>query len=212
VSNAGRHGFGTAISFAPSEVLALEETQPTRPADDGLISLTSVPGMSTVEIDTSTWNAIAALIPPARFIELVEQIGESRATAAVDDLQRRNLASVIDPGHGAGSWGDDHSNDGLDDRDTGSIPTRSPDTQSHETHREAIHDPLPDGPPNRSTVFDEDGSATRSWSDDEEEYVPDQVGRQAYAAIASMRASRTDPPPQEKAHALRRLIEAVRGL
>lgn len=50
--------------------------------------------------------------------------------------------------------------------------------------------------------------------DDYEEYVPDRVGRQAYAAIASMRASaRTaEPSHGEKTHALRRLIEAVRGL
>jgi hypothetical protein len=137
---------------------------------------------SEVTLDASIWNGIASLFAPMRFAELAESLGASAASALVHSLETRGLVDLVD---GSAPTGDGADVDVEAEAETGEVV---PDTSS------------PGG------LFD------RPEDDEYEEYVPERVGRQAYAAIASMRASAAEAPPQEKAHALRRLIEAVRGL
>ncbi len=179
----GRHGFGASVTFDVDRYLS---ERPPRFADDTLISLDRSMS-SPVTIDATTWNALAGLVAPMRFAELSDVLGAAGAERAVSSLERLGLVSIVSS-HTTG--------------DAPSATTAEPPSpaRSNETPEPTPAHPIPSG------MFADD------TDDDYEEYVPERVGRQTYAAIASMRANRAEPPPQEKAHALRRLIEAVRGL
>lgn len=189
----GRHGFGSEISFSPRDVADLgDETDATgdRRAtinEDSLVSLATVPAMSDVTVDGRTWNAITALLAPARYAEISQQIGLDSAAALTAELSARGLLTVIESHQPPDPWIE-------------SAPSeRSPEQ------------PLGEPRPVKASLFDEEPPAG-GFDDETDEYVPDRVGRQAYAAMASMRAAASEPAPQEKARALRRLIEAVKGL
>ncbi|MGF1665486.1 MAG: hypothetical protein ACFCVC_04355 [Acidimicrobiia bacterium] len=187
--SSGRHGFGAAIAF---EVERYLPEASARFADDTLISLDR-DVTSPVTLDAATWNALAGLVAPMRFAELSDVLGASAATSTVGRLERLGVVSIVSS-HTAGDEPDEPAKDAVVD-DLASSGTQG-DRAGTSSDR-----PIPSNP---FKPYDAD--------DDYEEYVPERVGRQTYAAIASMRANRAEPPPQEKAHALRRLIEAVRGL
>lgn len=190
----GRHGFGTSVSFLPSEIVAIpgpSDPPLSRVDDDALVSLANVHPQAVVTLDGEAWNALTVLLSPARFVELVEALGGERARHLVTSLDAHDLVTVVRPQDASDHrWAEEKAAP-LDD-----------DTPSERS--------LIDEPPAASTLFAEQAAPE---AQDDDEYVPDRVGRQAYAAMASMRASsRSEPPPQEKARALKRLIEAVRGL
>jgi hypothetical protein len=186
----GRHGFGTAVAFEVDRYLI---EPPARIPDDTLVSLIR-DVTAPVTIDAATWNALAGMVAPMRFAELADALGADTATRTVATFDRLGLVSIVSP-HAPGEVPEE------------SVAEVQPSTRS--PHEATAH-----GRPIPSSPFDNDAetAAKDATDDDYEEYVPERVGRQTYAAIASMRANRAEPPPQEKAHALRRLIEAVRGL
>ncbi len=189
----GRHGFGTSVSFLPSEIVAIPRPSDpplSRVDDDALVSLANVHPQAVITLDGEAWNALTVLLSPARFVELVEELGAERARHLVTSLDAHDLVTVVRPQDASDRWVE---------QDAARIDDDTPSERS-----------LIDEPPAASTLF---GERTAPEAQEDDEYVPDRVGRQAYAAMASMRASsRSEPPPQEKARALRRLIEAVRGL
>lgn len=186
----GRHGFGAAVSFRPDQVAQIDaDVSLNRPAinEDSLVSLGTVAASSSVTIDGRTWNSLTQLLTPARYAEISQRLGLDDTAALTLDLSTRGLLNVVESHQPADPWAETSVTVAEEDP-----PTPTPLKAS-----------LFDDRPARVTIDD---------SDDSDEYVPDKVGRQAYAAMASMRASAAEPPPQDKARALRRLIEAVKGL
>ena len=181
----GRHGFGAAVSFRPDEVVDLGSRGRLAPIanEDSLVSLATVSPTSTITIDGASWNSLTRIFAPARYAELSLRLGLDATADLTADLSARGLLNVVE------------SHQPLD-----------PFTQSSAPH----NDQPASRPPVKASLFDD--APAFGFDDDNDEYVPDKVGRQAYAAMASMRASAAEPPPQEKARALRRLIEAVKGL
>jgi hypothetical protein len=181
----GRHGFGTAVAFDVDRYLIAWSA---RFADDTLVSLDR--DIATpVTLDAPTWNALAGLVAPMRFAELAAILGADGADRTVSTLERLGLVSIVSSHTTGGAPGE------------GTADTAPSFEGTHEAPGTSHGRPLPSSP-----------FANDDADDEYEDYVPERVGRQTYAAIASMRANRAEPPPQEKAHALRRLIEAVRGL
>jgi hypothetical protein len=185
----GRHGFGAAVSFGVDRYLT---TTSARFADDTLVSLDRDIA-SPVTLDVDTWNALAGLVAPMRFAELSDVLGTATATRTVSRLEHLGVVSIVSS-HTADETPCHPAEDAPGEVAASATTTYHPAEAPGER-------PIPSNP------FD-----SYDADDDYEEYVPERVGRQTYAAIASMRANRAEPPPQEKAHALRRLIEAVRGL
>ena len=181
----GRHGFGTEVSFAPSELLP-ELLVDLDIHADTLVSLKRTRD-DEVTVDRDVWNTIVTMVTPQRFEELTKSVGATDTKHAIVSLEQRGLLTLIQS-----------------------------ESQPAERRRSEHQPPTFAPKPVQSSPADwgapEPHSAQDSTDTDDEEYVPDKVGRQTYATIASLRASRTEPPPQEKARALRRLIEAVRGL
>lgn len=188
----GRHGFGAAISFSPAQLdcLAHHAAQEQRTLeDDALVSLVTVNPTTSVSLDGRTWNALAQLFSPARFAEIREVLGSETAATLTAALTTRSLIGVVEPHRSEDPW--------RPPPPTAVSPPRLP------AAKPALFDDEPPAASIHAAAYDDE---------DDDEYVPDRVGRQAYAAMASMRASVAEPPAPEKARALRRLIEAVKGL
>lgn len=155
------------------------------PQPDTLISLDRT-SAATVTIDRVAWNAIAELVAPFRYAELAAAVEHPSQVVAA--LEQAGLITTV-----------------RSDTDG-----RDPDVDRPPAPEVGAVEPEPGVPTDSDLprqLFPDD-------DEDSEEYVPDRVGRQTYAAIASMRASAraAEPSHGEKTHALRRLIEAVRGL
>jgi hypothetical protein len=198
----GRHGFGAAISFAPDRIVELGDPDPMEHEpldDDSLISLASVTPGSSVAVDGDTWNLLVGLFTPARYAEIARELGRESALKLTSALSSRSLLTVIESHGPSDPWAMPRQE--VDER----APTAKPALFDRPDHRSPTDDAIaPDLGPSRTEYPAAD--------EDNDEYVPDKVGRQAYAAMASMRASVAEPAPQDKARALRRLIDAVKGL
>jgi hypothetical protein len=196
----GRHGFGAAISFAPHRLVELGDETPIEPIDDdSLISLASVAPTSSVTVDGETWNLLVGLFTPARFAEIGRELGRESALRLTSALSSRSLLTVIESHRPSDPW--TMPRQGVDE----GAPTAKP----------SLFDGPGTGSPTDVTIerdLGRSGAEYPAADEDNDEYVPDKVGRQAYAAMASMRASVAEPAPQDKARALRRLIDAVKGL
>jgi hypothetical protein len=155
------------------------------PQPDTLISLDRT-SAATVTIDRIAWNAIAELVAPFRYAELAAAVEHPAQVVAA--LEQAGLITTVRS---------DSDGRGLD-----------------VDHAPAAEVGSMESEPEAPTDSDIPRQLFSGEDDDFEEYVPDRVGRQTYAAIASMRASAraAEPSHSEKTHALKRLIDAVRGL
>lgn len=190
VRGTGRHGFGSSVSFEAGQFLAAVPSPSSEYTDEILVSLSRT-DRRHLTLDGEIWNALITLIPPMRFAEVSKALGSTAAGDMVRALEGAGIVTLVSPPQAA------------------SEPAAEPAAEqwSGSESVESLSGSADDSEPPGPNPF--------AWSDTEEEYeeyVPERVGRQAYAAMASMRASRVEPPPHERAHALRRLIEAVRGL
>lgn len=194
VRGTGRHGFGSIVSFDAGRFLPPVPSTSIQYTDEILVSLSRT-DRRHLTLDGEIWNALITLIPPMRFAEVSKALGTTAAGDMLRALEGAGIVTLVSPPQAP-----NEPTNGTTDEPTNQQVSSEP----------AVSVPGPADepePPITPNPF--------AWSDTEEEYeeyVPERVGRQAYAAMASMRASRAEPPPHERAHALRRLIEAVRGL
>jgi hypothetical protein len=141
-----------------------------------------------VKITAEDWNTLMSLIPPLPFADLVERSDTFSADRLVSALLAEGLVVVTSP-------------------------------PGARARPETPPPPLPEnelpGSEDRADDYDFAGNRRRPARDMHDPDLPDTfaVGRDTYAAMAGIRTTTTvDHDTTTKTSALRRLIDAVRGL